>query len=252
MNADKTRENRLRRMAGRQGLDLQKSRRRDPHALEYGGYQLVESRSNSVVFGELAGRGFGVGLDDIESFLVRPREKLARRGASLGPAYAGVVVEHVPVPEWASDLLLRRSDDTDVLVLPERLRDGRGEYATDDLMSVKVMRAAGLRADWAHGEPEDRTFVGEYSADVAVAITLFVSQSLAQEGIVEIARWLLGRVRQVVSGRKDNKSSAPIVVQVDRLKLEGNRRVIEGLKVTGHDDRVVEVVKTILEGGSAQ
>lgn len=57
INAEKTRENRLRRMARRQGLDLQKSRRRDPRALDYGGYQLIARGSNSLVLGELAGNG---------------------------------------------------------------------------------------------------------------------------------------------------------------------------------------------------
>jgi len=37
----KVRENRLRRMASRQGLRLEKSRQRDPMALDYGKYRLV-------------------------------------------------------------------------------------------------------------------------------------------------------------------------------------------------------------------
>jgi hypothetical protein len=253
MSADKTRENRLRRMARRQGLDLQKSHRRDPRALDYGGYQLIDQGSSSLVLGETAGTAFGASLDDIEAFLLRPRaDRPAPQAGSNGQGSAGVVVEQVAVPEWASDLLLRRPGRADVLVLPQRVRDGRGEYGIDDLMGVKELRAAGIRADWAHAEPEDRTFVSEYSADVPVFVTLFVAQSLAQEGVVEVARWLLGRVRQVLTGRTDHKAAAPIVVQVDRLELKGNRRVIEGLRVTGHDERVVEVLKTILQGGPAE
>jgi hypothetical protein len=53
-----------------------------------------------------------------------------------------VVVERVPVPEWASDLILRRSDQADLLILPQRVRDGRGEYGMDDLVGVKALRAA--------------------------------------------------------------------------------------------------------------
>jgi hypothetical protein len=253
MNAEKTRENRLRRMARRQGLDLQKSRRRDPRALDFGGYQFIDRGSNSPVLGELAGAGFSASLDDIEAFLLRPRaDRHPAHLVSNDKGSAGVVVEHVAVPEWASDLLLRRPERADVLVLPQQVRDGRGEYGIDDLMGVKELRAAGIRADWAHAEPDDRTFVSEYSADVPVFVTLFVAQSLAQEGVVEVARWLLGRVRQVLTGRTDHKAAAPIVVQVDRLELKGNRRLIEGLRVTGHDERVVEVVKTILQGGPAK
>jgi len=253
MSVDKTRENRLRRMARRQGLELQKSRRRDPRALDYGGYQLTDRESSSLVFGEIAGTAFGASLDDIEAFLLGPRvDRHPARAVSSGQGRAGVVVEQVAVPQWASDLLLHEPGQADVLVLPQRVRDGRGEYGIDDLMGVKELRAAGIRADWAHAEPEDRTFISEYSADVAVFVTLFVAQSLAQEGVVEVARWLLGRVRQVLTGRTDHKAATPLVIEVDRVELEENRRVIEGLRVTGYDERVVEVVKTVLQGGPAE
>jgi len=70
--AEKIRENRLRRMAARQGLELQKSRRRDPLAYDYGGYQLIDPGMNALVFGELAGHGFGASLDEIEQWLTHP------------------------------------------------------------------------------------------------------------------------------------------------------------------------------------
>lgn len=44
-------ENRVRRMARRQGLRLVKSRRRDPRALDYGLYTLVDIESNATVGG---------------------------------------------------------------------------------------------------------------------------------------------------------------------------------------------------------
>jgi hypothetical protein len=46
---EKVRENRLRRMAERQGLRLVKSRRRDPRAIDYGTYMLVNAEINGVV-----------------------------------------------------------------------------------------------------------------------------------------------------------------------------------------------------------
>ena len=57
----KVRENRLRRKARRQGLELQKSRRRDPHALD-------------VVL-MYAQRGHGLTLGDIERELTNPRRR---------------------------------------------------------------------------------------------------------------------------------------------------------------------------------
>ena len=69
--SDKVRENRLRRMAQRQGLALHKSRRRDLRALDYGAYYLVgvtapggRWRSGEVVTPE-----YGINLDGIERFL---------------------------------------------------------------------------------------------------------------------------------------------------------------------------------------
>jgi hypothetical protein len=49
--AEKVRENRARRAAGRQGFRLVKSRRRDEQAIDYGAYVLVDSSTNGVVFG---------------------------------------------------------------------------------------------------------------------------------------------------------------------------------------------------------
>lgn len=69
---EKVRENRLRRAAGRQGLRLEKSRRRDPRALDYGGYFIVEGpaadganwRARTLMTSE-----HGVSLDEVEAFL---------------------------------------------------------------------------------------------------------------------------------------------------------------------------------------
>lgn len=69
---DKVRENRLRRMAVRQGLILQKSRLRDSRAIGYGTYQLASAATNAV---EVAGSpaGYGLSLDEVEKALTRDR-----------------------------------------------------------------------------------------------------------------------------------------------------------------------------------
>ena len=72
MHDEKIRENRLRRMAERQGCGLMKSRARDPHDLTYGGYQLVDIRRNFVVAGwGNVGRGYALDLDSVEEWLTR-------------------------------------------------------------------------------------------------------------------------------------------------------------------------------------
>ena len=68
---EKVRENRLRRMAERQGLQLVKSRRRDPRALDYGDYMLVDPSTNSVVAGEIGRIHWS--LDYVEAYLTSER-----------------------------------------------------------------------------------------------------------------------------------------------------------------------------------
>jgi hypothetical protein len=63
---DKVREARLRRVAGRRGLRLARSRRRDPGALTYGRY-FVETQDGQVPSGYETVRGFT--LDEAEERL---------------------------------------------------------------------------------------------------------------------------------------------------------------------------------------
>ena len=69
-------ENLIRRMAKRQGLQLEKSRRRDPRAYHYGTYQLVQVtapgghwRSRILVAGDHQ-TGYGMSLDEIHKELL--------------------------------------------------------------------------------------------------------------------------------------------------------------------------------------
>lgn len=63
MSADKVREDRLRRMASRRKLRLQKNRRRDPQAYDYG-YWTIYSESNRIV-------GEAANLDELERWLTK-------------------------------------------------------------------------------------------------------------------------------------------------------------------------------------
>ena len=65
---DKVRENKLRRMAQRQGLRVVKSRRRDPQAYDYNGYMILDTAINGIVAGSQP-MEFSFSLDDVERFL---------------------------------------------------------------------------------------------------------------------------------------------------------------------------------------
>lgn len=65
MTAEQVRENRLRRMAARQLLTLQKTRRRDPRAVDFATFTIL--RDGEVVAGP------GLAVDDVEAFLLGER-----------------------------------------------------------------------------------------------------------------------------------------------------------------------------------
>lgn len=65
---EKIRENRLRRIAERQGLAVQKSRRRDPRALDYGKYRIIDPEINGVVAGA-SPWNYSMDLDEVEEWL---------------------------------------------------------------------------------------------------------------------------------------------------------------------------------------
>ena len=67
--SDKVRENRLRRMAERQGLEIQKSRRRDPRAIDYDRWLIIDARTNAVVAGTEGTPRHGMTLDAVEAYL---------------------------------------------------------------------------------------------------------------------------------------------------------------------------------------
>lgn len=69
-------EQRARRVAERQGLQLQRSRRRDPNAIDFGRYRLIDPRLNAVVH--------GAGNFDYELDLQGVVEFLLDRNAAVG------------------------------------------------------------------------------------------------------------------------------------------------------------------------
>ena len=67
-------ENRLRRVAARRGLRLEKSRRRDPNAIDYGGYMLADAYRN-IAIAEASPHAYSCSLAEIERELSLPSVK---------------------------------------------------------------------------------------------------------------------------------------------------------------------------------
>jgi hypothetical protein len=63
----KVRENRLRRIAERRGFRMEKSRRRDKQAVDYGGYMLIDAQTNAAILG--AGTfPYSATIEDLERY----------------------------------------------------------------------------------------------------------------------------------------------------------------------------------------
>ena len=69
MNNTKVNENRLRRVADRQGLQLRKSRRRDPNAVDYGLYALIERSYGSAIHPHGVISEYDLTLEDVGLYL---------------------------------------------------------------------------------------------------------------------------------------------------------------------------------------
>lgn len=76
--ADISHEQRLRRAAKRQGLNITRSRVRDPRALMFGRYQITRRDAPGTHWrgGEIvAGEGYGLTLDEVETYLLGDAEQ---------------------------------------------------------------------------------------------------------------------------------------------------------------------------------
>ena len=70
MATSKARETRLRNTADRRGYRLKKSRSRDPEAIDFGRYALVDARTGGTVNPAIANRWVcSWTLDDVEAWL---------------------------------------------------------------------------------------------------------------------------------------------------------------------------------------
>jgi hypothetical protein len=100
-------------------LQLVKSRRRDPRALSYGTYWLIEPSTNAVVLHQHTlsrhDEIVGLSLDDVENYLNRyPSECPRRRGNGPGAGHGGL--SSMPEPNDSDEptvreLLLTRIDE---------------------------------------------------------------------------------------------------------------------------------------------
>ena len=82
MTTSKVEDARLRRVARRQGLVLQKSRRRDPRALDFGLYCIINPEHGGTIHADLAGHTvYALTLEEAREWLEKTGEA---RGDGVG------------------------------------------------------------------------------------------------------------------------------------------------------------------------
>lgn len=86
---EKSRENRLRRVAARRGFKISRCRRFDPKAVGYGTYHILDD-GGRIVAGDIC--KYGLTLDDVETWLENPEQPLGH-GHARGPAEIRVVTK---------------------------------------------------------------------------------------------------------------------------------------------------------------
>lgn len=156
----------------------------------------------------------------------------------------GTGVEIVAVeisPRLAAELFSQPVVSDELIILPRRVVDGKGEYLVEDVQAMKMLRGSGVTTRLLHAR-EQRTTIGEFSANELIALSVFVTQALGEEAVAMVVQYLLARTR---SWRQRGKS-AILEIEVSRIRLEGDKRVIEGLKIRGEGDQVIDGIVRIL------
>lgn len=156
------------------------------------------------------------------------------------------IAEFTPAPALVH-LLAERDDVGSVLVLPRTVDGDLGVYRETDLVAVKTLRHQGVPVDFLH-PAHRRTFQSEYSAELVMFLAVFVAEALAEQAIQDLAKHLWNMVRRATS--PGDTSPPRLTVEINRYVADGNRRELEGVRISGQDAKQVAKVveRTLLLG----
>jgi hypothetical protein len=172
VSSGKVRENRLRRMAKRQGMRLEKSRRRDRRAIDYGTYGLIDASTNAPII--RGGSGVtSLTLDEVEKRLTIER-MIVPSGATFtipagaiqlsvdqnGASRLQITEVHSSVQTWPDWLAIAFNCLKEASTARKRLtaatsahdRDAESEAITDEFKaSLQTMTASVIALDGFYG-----------------------------------------------------------------------------------------------------
>lgn len=143
-----TRERRLRRAAHDQGLRVVKSHLRDPQALSYGMFRLVDENNYIVAGGDLL--GFSLRLDEVETYLADAQAFAVRfESSTISPS-------NLPVLEWWNTYPDGRGGTSGWLLTEHANSPQEHFYAYGRTELAQAARAARLTlAAWADDDRDE-------------------------------------------------------------------------------------------------
>ncbi|GAA1880749.1 hypothetical protein [Lapillicoccus jejuensis] len=154
------------------------------------------------------------------------------------------VSEWFPSDGIVERLVGRLTEDTlpQVVVLPSERRDGIDLYSEADLGALKVCVKPDFTVDFLDGA-DDRRFLAEYSADVALAIAVGVASNISSAGLLGLANYVIERIRVARAGGT-LADDAILEVRIAKIEKNDTDTRIEGVQINA---RAEEIAKILLE-----
>jgi hypothetical protein len=146
-------------------------------------------------------------------------------------------------PEIEQLLLAELASDATLVVLPRELDGADGIYDEDTLMAPKELRADGASARFLHADPDHRRFLGEYSADLVLALVVGIGANVTTDTAEAVYRY----VRAAVQRRRGADPNLRVAVKIARLETRDGTRV-KGLEITGPTEEAAAKVLSVLTG----
>ena len=156
------------------------------------------------------------------------------------------VVDWTPSSEEVARLAerLRQGTLSDITVLPSQRRDGDDFYSESDSQALKVPQGASTHVDFLDGE-DQRRFLAEYSADVAMQLALGWLTDLSGAGLLGLVRYVVQRIR-AAQGAGTLAEGAVLEINVAKLIKSGQDLEIEGLQIKARDVDVARAMVSAL------
>lgn len=174
------------------------------------------------------------------------------------------VIQEMTVPSEFASLLLSRRDRAHVLVLPRALglvyqkcnATSKAPYVDSDLIETSALRQRGVDIDTLHPR-EERGLYSQYSADVIIALGIFIAQVLAEHEIAAIYIRLRERIANGMTllkqqGQEDVRVAMNINVLQAKKTSDGIEVVAKGISGPAEEtaDLLIKIIRALNDGGS--